>query len=112
MKTSEFIREAVDKYLAHDVPYPCNTGASAELDVYLCHCLISLDSDTNWKYRKQAHKAFEAIRQFVYLERISAGYSPQEPWSTFPNFAECTKNQEIRFMFAEFLALMFEDEGD
>lgn len=91
MKTSEFIREAVDKYLAANAQEYNNTGKVAGL----CYPLSMIPP---------AYALLQDIR------RDAAGSEFVPKWLIDGDITE--ESQAIRFMLAEFMALYFEDFGD
>ena len=109
MKTSEFIRTAVDQYLSpvKTVDF-INRKAPAP---YLCICLEKLKAEyagtTFWPESHHISQVFQDTicedigNCTVGTALLDAGYY-------------CTHEeiQQIRFMYAEFIALEFEDAGD
>lgn len=92
MKTSEAIREAVDKYLAANAQeYYTNAGKTAGL----CYTLSEIPL---------AYALLQDIR------RDAAGSEFVPEWLIDGDITE--ESQAIRFMLAEFMALYFEDFGD
>lgn len=116
MKTSEFIRAAIDAYLS---PSPeCDHFSTTETK-YLCHCFSMFNDSQQYQYVRQCSAALTAIQ-----ELSNSMYSG---WSVIFNAAHAAKllapgeydeleasggMQQIRFMLAEFIALQFEDLGD
>lgn len=95
MKTSEFIRAAVDNYLAvtleeYDGKRKCRG---------ICACLDKLDP---------ASEQRNAIALMIQEEVDGNGFLL---FAAFDK-EEFKEQQCIRFMYSEFLALYFEDQGD
>lgn len=96
MKKSEAIREAVDRYLS----------PIYGKDTYqLCNCLQRLYAAGDLP-RKRCIEMTNEIRYFLgHLTMVGAH------GQNYDNLTEYTATaQDLRFMFAEFLALMWEDE--
>lgn len=131
MKTSEFIRNAVDTYLAHgdDVSISGQANKGNGL-VYLCICLqrmrndmlVGLDRDS--EEAKRAYAVEEIAVSFINdcisdvipsANRLDF-YTFFDPGAVLGYWKTLEESkyelQEIRFMLAEFMALYFEDQGD
>lgn len=106
MKTSEFIRKAVDKYLVADfTEWPLTSKAS----MGLCGCFSRLEYDISGCMKSdRLGKLAQEIEAYRILENASVYFL----WSDFLDPEEFNRHQQVRFMFAEFLALQFEDLGD
>lgn len=120
MKTSEFIRQAVDTYLAHgDDLDKYGYIAVIDKEKFLCSCmdnkrigLITLS---------EAHgKAIQLINDIIADAATEGGLYPSSTLSgvgqNLGYWRKVSESkyelQEIRFMLAEFMALYFEDQGD
>ena len=105
MKTSQFIREAVDSFLWNGIDPREAPGTP-----YLCICLTDYGKETNFNYKP----LLTLIQEHVQCSRISEDRWGTGGWTVLPLelSASCEKNQAARFMFAEFLALQFEDMED
>lgn len=100
MKTSEAIRIAVDKYL-YDGNSPCDDMSTR----YLCWCIVkaagvlqvyeSLDT-----LQEQLPLNLRLLSHEMHKEVVDLWKLPEE------------ERQPLRFMYAEFLALYYEDLGD
>lgn len=107
MKTSEVLRSAVDNHLAvSNRRYDRTTHSE-----YLCWCVIhefmmpSANPDLDWHIR-QLPKKFQDLCGMMSSDLcFSMLYSER-------GYSLPTNVQELRFMYAEFLALYFEDMGD
>ena len=103
MKTSEFIRAAVDNWLA-----PCYEDVII-FDKYigLCPCFAE-------EYKKINPNEFYGWAYPPLVDSILDELGETSSY-LFPRGApekEFAQQQAMRFMFAEFLALYFEDMGD
>lgn len=116
MKTSEFIRHAVDAYLS-DKHLELGMMPTRPNDtMYLCLAFNNARLEFGKKQEDQLRKAEQFIANILkdngcvldssfYVVGSKAGY-----WKSR---GECSKElQEIRFMLAEFMAHYFEDQGD
>ena len=116
MKTSEFIRYAVDKYLSERYLNLNEIPLRHSKTSYLCLAFDKAGIDLGEKLDKQLYKARVLVEIILkdsngildssfYVVGSKAGY-----WKSRE---ECSEElQQIRFMLAEFMALYFEDQGD
>ena len=120
MKTSEFIRQAVDTYLAHGDDLD-TYGYAAVIDKkkFLCSCMDN--KRTGLIALSEAHgKAIQLINDIIHDTATEEGSYPSSTlFCVGQNLGYWRKVdesryelQEIRFMLAEFMALYFEDQGD
>lgn len=118
MKTSEFIRAAVDTCLYHNASeYKYSVGEP--VSPYLCVAFVNYNAINNYKYTEQRDKVRDVIDElltsmsFNYSNIFSAAcdagiISDMEQFE----LEKSGDSQQIRFMLAEFIALSFEDIGD
>lgn len=107
MKTSEFIRNAVDKYLT-DTPYRSQLADTSKQKIGLCGTFVEYrrDDKTSWP---QLSNASRLLNQIMHDARTGLWLFPIS-YSCDPSTREFS--QTTRFMLAEFMALYFEDQGD
>lgn len=118
MKTSEFIRAAVDTCLISDASkyeYSARETASP----YLCVAFMLYNAINNYKYTEQRNKVRDVIDELVtsmsstysniFNAACNAGIISDDEYF---NLEKSGDSQQIRFMLAEFIALSFEDIGD
>lgn len=118
MKTSEFIRAAVDTCLipnAREYVYSGERNNSP----YLCVALAYYNDLNDWKYEEQRRKARIVIDELVtgisplHTNIFSAGHAAGiVSRDEYHRLEKSGDSQQIRFMLAEFIALSFEDLGD
>lgn len=119
MKTSEFIRAAVARYLAPDV----DTFRTTELRAALCFCFGSYQAfDVAWENGDNPHnwrEAYPELCKYINedLNRANNAYLFNRRCivsdAGFSEGAENFKaNQMDRFVYAELMALFFGDLGD
>jgi hypothetical protein len=107
MKTSEFIRAAVNQYLSPKLRKEFNATATK----YLCVAFDRFDSPDN--SMNTSAKLKRIIEED--LARLGSGgtfYSAAIVNCGWREFEDNDEFQQLRFMYAEFLALYFEDLGD
>lgn len=98
MKKSEAIRLAVDRYLS---------PVFGENTYQLCNCVQRLYQAGDLP----AHEATRIKDKITYfLGNITMTGAHEQHYSNYEEYK--TTAQDLRFMFAEFLALMWEDEED
>lgn len=120
MKTSEFIRQAVDTYLAHGDDIDMHGYATTiDKEKFLCYCMDSMRSGQT--ALTEAHrKAVQLINDIIDdtdteegLYQISTFFGVGQNLGYWKWLSDSRYElQEIRFMLAEFMALYFEDQGD
>lgn len=109
MKTSEFIRAAVDAHLSPDC-------VSREVDKERALCFVfqaavRLDPTQRMCAFKAANNVLQALNDVTRWHSIIAGYLQATDPAIY--LGDDGKNiQAVRFMLADFIALMLEDEGD
>lgn len=107
MKTSEFIRNAVDNYLTATPSYACLRDES-KLKIGLCSVLAQ-------EYRRNRSNGLHLSKSYRLLHEIMLDAGVRS-W-LFSVLESCRIDraeyiQTTRFMLAEFMALYFEDQGD
>lgn len=120
MKTSEFIRQAVDTYLAHGDELDTHSYViPIDKEKFLCSCLDHMRigrSGVTEAHGKAIHLisdiiADTATAEGLYLGSTLFGVGQNLGYWLMTSEAKY-ELQEIRFMLAEFMALYFEDQGD
>lgn len=106
MKTSEFIRNAVDLHLAPDYQTYRDDVTGSVQTPHLCNVITRYHMFTDSKYSEQCRKADKLISECLRDVKPSASIK------TSLGISSETEAQEVRFMCAEFMALYFEDQGD
>jgi hypothetical protein len=108
MKTSEFIRQAVDAFLS-----PLSAMEYDDIkSIFICICLDRYQIGNDLP----ASQA-DSVEKLILKDIEALGYSGR---SLYSGAAQKWANeridqdefQQVRFMYAEFLALEFEDMGD
>lgn len=118
MKTSEFIRAAVDTCLHHNASeYEYSAGET--VSPYLCIAFVHYNAINNYKYTEQRNKvrgvidelitSMSSIYTTIFTAACDAGIVSEDE---FLELEKSDDSQQIRFMLAEFIALQFEDIGD
>ena len=120
MKTSEFIRQAVDNYLAHGDDMNNDAYVTAiSKEKCLCTCMNNMRIgriDLTEAHRKAIQlindiMADTATEESLYP--ISTLFGVGQDLGYWLRISEARYElQEIRFMLAEFMALYLEDQGD
>lgn len=101
MKTSTFIRNSIDKYL-----HPENNLTSGWNSPYLCDCLEFYEE------HPEVANSSEIIDRFKQLLREDGVLGFGLEYNLRRSGISSEEGQGIRFMYAEFIALYFEDLGD
>lgn len=118
MKTSEFIRAAVDTCL-HPNASEYKYSDEGTISPYLCIALAHYNAINRYKYEEQRNKVRAVIDELVtsmssmysniFMAAESSGFISTRKLNKMEASGE---TQQIRFMLAEFMALYFEDQGD
>ena len=114
MKTSEFIRNAVDAHLASDRDMERSYYASR----FLCMALAFYNNEAKGEYTKQLKAASEVIA--LEIAEYACQYMVPDPGRITYTIAQISgvdlydyeSIQALRFLFAENIAHYFESLGD